>query len=227
MMQHRVVESQEGVILEPQQPVHGSVIWLHGLGADGHDFVPIVPEIKASVASSLRFVFPHAPVRPVTLNGGMPMRAWFDLTGLDRNAAQDEAGIRASERALRKLVERELQGGLTAGTVVLAGFSQGGAIALHTALRYEARLAGVLALSTYLPLASRLAQEASAANRDVPILMCHGRFDPVLGLELGQRSRDHLVSLGYPVDWREYPMQHEVRLEEIDDVSAWLAARFT
>ncbi len=202
-----------------------SVIWLHGLGADGHDFLPIIPELRLAPRAALRFVFPHAPSRPVTLNGGMPMRAWYDIRELSTEGRQDEAGTRESAARIGALVEREIARGVEASRVFLAGFSQGGAIALHTALRHRLRLGGILALSTYLPLHASLAAEASAANRDIPILMCHGRHDPVLPYALGEMSRDLLLSLGYAVEWKAYPMQHEVCRPEIDDISAWLGAR--
>lgn len=225
-MEHRIAESEQAVILEATRPARASVIWLHGLGADGHDFVPIVPELRLRDAASVRFVFPHAPVRPVTLNGGMPMRAWFDVTGFDRSAIQDEPGIRDSDRAVRRWIEHERATGVDTTSIVLAGFSQGGSMALFSGLRYELRLAGVLALSTYLPPVPDLEAEASPANRDLPILMCHGRFDPVVDIDYGRRSKTYLSSLGYAVDWREYPMQHEVSRAEIDLIGEWLSARF-
>lgn len=203
-----------------------SVIWLHGLGADGHDFVPIVPELRLAPSAPLRFVFPHAPVRPVTINNGMPMRAWYDITELSSAGRQDEAGTRESAARVDALVRREIDRGVTSRRIVIAGFSQGGAIALHAALRYPERLGGVMGLSTYLPLHDSLAREASAANRDLPILMCHGRDDPMLPLQLGAMSRDLLVALGYAVEWKVYPMQHEVCRAEIADIAAWLGARF-
>lgn len=202
-----------------------SVIWLHGLGADGHDFVPIVPELRLTPPGVLRFVFPHAPVRPVTLNGGMPMRAWYDILELSAEGRKDEAGTRASAARIDTLIGREIARGVAASRIVLAGFSQGGAIALHAALRYPRRLAGIMALSTYLPFHESLASEASAANRDLPILMCHGLYDPMLPATLGEMSRDLLVSLGYVVEWKAYPMQHEVSRAEIGDIAAWLRAR--
>lgn len=203
-----------------------SVIWLHGLGADGHDFVPLVPELRLSPPAAVRFVFPHAPVRPVTLNGGLPMRAWYDIRELSTSGRQDEAGTRASAARIDALIEREIARGVASDRIVVAGFSQGGAVALHTALRYPLRLGGVLALSTYLPLHESVAREASAANRDVPILMCHGLYDPVLPLQLGEKSRDFLASLGYAVEWKPYPMQHAVSPPEIGDISGWLTARW-
>jgi phospholipase/carboxylesterase len=198
------------------------VIWLHGLGADGHDFEPIVPELGLELP--VRFVFPHAPVRPVTINGGMAMRAWYDIMGFDRNAKEDAAGIRASAAAVTELIDHEIGRGIPAERIALAGFSQGGAIALHTALREPRALAGVLALSTYLPLANTLASERSAANAEIPIFMAHGTQDSVLPLALGESSRRALETLGYAVDWHAYPMPHSVCLEEIGAIGAWLAA---
>lgn len=191
-----------------------SVIWLHGLGADGHDFEPVVPELR--LARPVRFVFPHAPVRPVTLNQGMRMRAWYDIFQLG-GGPEDEAGIRVSQALLDDLIAREKK------PVFLAGFSQGGAIVLQTALRHPKRLAGVLALSTYLPLASKLAAERSEANRDVPIFMAHGLHDEVIPITRAKTSRDMLVHSGYPVQWHEYPIAHSVCAQEIADISAFLA----
>ena len=199
-----------------------AVIWLHGLGADGHDFEPIVPELKLGFA--VRFVFPHAPVRPVTINGGMAMRAWYDILGFDRKAREDDAGIRASATAVTALIDRELERGLHADRVVLAGFSQGGAIALHTALREPRALGGVIALSTYLPLAGTLAVERSAANERLPIFMAHGTSDNVLPLALGESSRRTLEAQGYAVEWHAYPMAHSVCREEVSAIGAWLTA---
>jgi len=199
-----------------------AVIWLHGLGADGHDFEPIVPELRLSLP--VRFVFPHAPVRPVTINGGMAMRAWYDILGFDPHAKEDAAGIRASATAVGQLIEREIERGIPSERIVLAGFSQGGAIALHAALREPRPLAGVLALSTYLPLATSLASERSPANAGVPIFMAHGTSDSVLPLSLGESSRRALEVLGYAVDWHSYPMAHSVCLEEVGAIGAWLAA---
>ena len=215
----------QAVELETGPRPAASVIWLHGLGADGHDFEPIVPELDLPPAPAVRFVFPHAPAIPVTLNGGMVMRAWYDVYGLDGPRREDEAGIRASQARVEALLAREKARGVTAARIVLAGFSQGGAVALQTALRHGERLAGVLALSTYLPLAAALSAEASPANHDVPIFMAHGAQDPVIPLDRAARSRDRLAGLGYAVEWHEYPMPHSVCGEEIADVGAWLRAR--
>jgi phospholipase/carboxylesterase len=218
-------ESADAVVLAPATPATASVIWLHGLGADGNDFVPMVPELKLPPGPSVRFVFPNAPVRPVTINNGMRMRAWYDILELSASGAQDEAGIRDSAAILAGFIQRERDSGIAANRIVVAGFSQGGAIALHEALRHPERLSGVMALSTYLPLRTTFAAEASKANRDIPILMCHGSFDPVLPLRLGSSSRDLLRAEGYAVEWKEYPMQHQVCLEEVQDISAWLKER--
>ena len=199
--------------------VEAAVIWLHGLGADGHDFEPVVPELGLPAAPRVRFVFPHAPVQPVTINGGFRMRAWYDITNDGR---QDADGIRASQQRVEALIDRETARGVAPYRTILAGFSQGGAIALHTGLRYPTRLAGILALSTYLPLGDTLAAEAHPANRDVPIVMAHGTQDPLIPLARAAASRDALRALGYPIEWHEYPMPHSVCAEEIAAIGAWL-----
>ena len=208
----------------------GSVIWLHGLGADGHDFEPIVPELGLGDQLGLRFVFPHAPMRPVTINGGMTMRAWYDVLTLDRGGPQDEAGIRESGRQLEMLIEREHEREIPYEKIVLAGFSQGGAIALHTALRYPQRLAGLMALSTWLPLSDRFDQEIvqneNAQTQELPIFMAHGSFDPMLPVALGQHSNETLEKAGYKVEWHDYPMAHAICAEEIADIGNWLLAVF-
>ena len=210
----------ETIDIETGREPRAAVIWLHGLGADGHDFEPIVPELgMPAAAPPVRFVFPHAPLQPVTINGGAVMRAWYDVTGDGR---QDAAGVRSSQAHVEALIARERARGVAARAIVLAGFSQGGAVALQTGLRHPERLAGILALSAYLPLPDTVANEAHAANRDVPIVMSHGIQDPVIPLSWAKRSRDHLVALGYAVDWREYPMPHSVCAEEIEDVGRWL-----
>lgn len=198
----------------------GSIIWLHGLGADGHDFEPIVPELRLPAELELRFIFPHAPVRPVTLNGGMAMRAWFDIFSLDRGGPVDEEGIRASAALLDGLIAREQERGIAANKIVVAGFSQGGAIALHAALRSSEKLAGVMGLSTYLPSKSLFSDEIAAP--DLPIFMAHGTLDPVLPMMLGRDAADLLTEKGYSVEWHDYPMAHAVCAEEINDIRAWL-----
>ncbi|HET8765033.1 MAG TPA: carboxylesterase [Rhodanobacter sp.] len=202
-----------------------SVIWLHGLGADGHDFAPIVPALVAPDWPAIRFVFPHAPVRPVTVNGGVPMRAWYDILAFDLDARQDEAGIRASVAAVGALIARENERGVPDARIFLAGFSQGGAIAYSTALRHPHRLAGLIALSTYVPLAATLAAERSAANAAIPIFQGHGTLDPVVVPARGDASRTLLEGLGYRVDAHRYPMAHAVCAEEIADLRAWLAGK--
>ena len=195
-----------------------AVIWLHGLGADGHDFEPIVPELR--LPKAVRFIFPHAPPRPVTINNGMRMRAWYDIFQFG-GGPEDEAGIRASEGLLKELISQERKKGIAPKSIVLAGFSQGGAIVLQTGLRYPERLGGIVALSTYLPLHEKL-NEASPANRDVPIFMAHGTYDDIIPLAKAQASKDLLVKAGYPVEWRTYPMPHSVCPPEIGHISEFL-----
>ncbi|HEY6094007.1 MAG TPA: alpha/beta hydrolase-fold protein, partial [Gallionellaceae bacterium] len=192
-------------------------------GADGEDFVPVAEEINLPVA--MRYLFPHAPKQPVTINGGFIMRAWYDIVAPDIDAQQDEAGIRASQQEVERLIEQEKARGVAEENIYLAGFSQGGAIALHTGLRHPARLGGILALSTYLPLADTLDQEASPNARQTPIFFAHGRSDPVVPYSLGKMSADRLQQLGYRLDWHEYGMPHSVCMEEIQDIETWLRAR--
>jgi phospholipase/carboxylesterase len=212
----------ETLQLEPETKAEASVIWLHGLGADGHDFESLVPELRMPARPAVRFVFPHAPLRAVTINGGMRMRAWYDIVAIDRSAPQDAAGIRDSAEGLRALVAREAERGVPAERIVLAGFSQGGAIVLHEGLRHPKRLAGVLALSTYLPLADTLAAEAHPANAATPIFMAHGTLDPTVPFALGDGTRRALVGRGYDVRFRPYPMGHSLCLEEVQDIRAFL-----
>ena len=210
------------VEIAPTGSVRSSVIWMHGLGADAHDFEPIVPELRLPEALGVRFVFPNAPVRPVTINNGMRMRAWYDVLSLDLPRQEDPEGVYASERAIDALLEREKQRGVSAERIVLAGFSQGGAMALHTGLRYPERLAGILALSCYLPLTSRLNNERRPANQTTPIFMAHGDYDAVIPMRYGQQSAETLEGLGYPVEWSDYGMGHEVCWQEIRDIAEWL-----
>lgn len=199
-----------------------SVIWLHGLGADGNDFVPLVKELGLPDDKSVRFVFPHAPMRPVSINGGQVMRAWYDLGLVAGQMTSKEEHIRVSQNALNALVEREVARGIAEEKIFLAGFSQGGVIALQTGLRYPKKLGGILALSTYLALAGSLSAERSVANAAIPIYMAHGRDDPVIAMSMATHSRDELRRLGYQVEWHEYPMQHSVCIEEVETISAWL-----
>ena len=205
-------------------PQH-SIIWLHGLGADGEDFVPVAEQMQLPVA--VRYIFPHAPMQPVTINGGYVMRAWYDIIATHIGAQQDEAGIRESQAAIERLIAQEQQRGIAPGNIYLAGFSQGGAIALQTGLRHRERLGGIIALSTYLPLAQTVAQEASAANRGLPIFMAHGNDDPIVPHELGKSSAQKLTELGYRLSWHEYGMPHSVCMEEINDLANWLSGRLT
>jgi phospholipase/carboxylesterase len=212
----------ETIELETGPAATAAVIWLHGLGADGHDFEAIVPELDLPDVPAIRFVFPHAPRRAVTINGGAVMRAWYDVYSLEGVRREDDTGVRASQASVEALIARENARGVPATRIVLAGFSQGGAIALHTGLRHPEPLAGIMALSTYLPLASTLAAEASPVNRGVPILMAHGRHDSLIPIERAMVSRDVLRKAGYAVEWHEYAMEHAVCYEEIVDIAAWL-----
>ena len=208
--------SVDAIRIETGPRPEAAILWLHGLGADGHDFEPIVPELK--LKKPLRFIFPHAPMRPVTINQGMRMRAWYDILQLG-GGPEDEAGLRASQKITEELIRAQ---GLPANKIVLAGFSQGGAIVLQTALRYPERLAGVMALSTYLPLAATVAAERSDANRDLPIFMAHGQYDDLIPMQRARASREHLEKLGYKIEWHDYPMPHSVCAPEIADISAFL-----
>ncbi|MGE5339673.1 MAG: alpha/beta hydrolase [Gemmatimonadota bacterium] len=212
------------VELQTSERPDACVIWLHGLGADGYDFVPVVRELEALGAPSLRYVFPHAPMMPVTINGGYVMRAWYDILGTDPVRREDESSIRGSQRAVERLIAREVARGVARTRIVLAGFSQGAAITLQTGLRQADPLAGLLALSGYLPLADALAVERAPQSAGVPILMAHGQSDPVIPIERARASRDRLQALGYAVQWHEYPMQHSVSAEELGHIAAFLAA---
>lgn len=199
-----------------------SVIWLHGLGADGHDFEPIVAELNFKNKDTTRFIFPHAPTMAVTVNNGMVMPAWYDIVAPRIDAEQDEEGIRYSAMQISQLIELELTKGIDSSNIVLAGFSQGGAIALHTGLRFSKPLAGIMALSTYLLLDTTVSKEAEPANKSVPIFYAHGSHDTVIPIELAEMSKKFLTKLGYKVDWRTYAMEHSVVPQEIEDISTWL-----
>jgi phospholipase/carboxylesterase len=203
-----------------------SVIWLHGLGADGNDFAPIVPELVDAAWPGVRFVFPHAPVRPVTVNNGMPMRAWYDIKGLAIDDKQDAEGIRGSIDDVEALIARENERGMPTSRIVLAGFSQGGAMALSAGLRHREALAGILVLSAYLPLHDTIEAERSGANHATPIFWGHGTADPIVPMTLGEHSRQALEALGHRVEWHTYPMAHQVSLPEIGDIRTWLSERF-
>lgn len=207
---------------QPGTAATAAVIWLHGLGADGNDFAGLVPELDLSGCPPIRFVFPHAPSIPVTLNGGYVMPAWYDIMGLNLVDRQDAAGIQKSEKAIVALIENEVARGIAYENIVLAGFSQGCAMALHTGLRFGHRLAGIMALSGYLPLADRFVSERMQANAKTPIFMAHGTQDPVVVLARGEDSRNALAAMGHPVQWHTYPMQHAVHPREIADIAAFL-----
>jgi phospholipase/carboxylesterase len=226
-MNYTTIETTNEVTLAPAQAPVASVLLLHGLGADGWDFVPIVAELGLPDTLPVRFVFPHAPVRPVTVNNGYEMRAWYDIKAFTPEGRADAAGLAESTRRVDAYLKAEMACGVAASRIVLAGFSQGGAVALSGGLRFGERLAGLLALSTYLPYPETLAAGKSAANSDVPILMCHGRMDPVVPVSMGIEARDVLTTQGYAVEWHEYPMQHEVCAEELVVVGRWLRARLT
>lgn len=214
------------ITIEPMNPPILSVIWLHGLGADGHDFEPVVPHLNIPDSYPVRFVFPHAPIQSVTINMGMKMRAWYDIVNpVIGMGSEDDVGIRQSGKEVEALIEQEISKGMDANQVVLAGFSQGGAIALFTALRYPRRLSGVLAISTYLPLSDTLETERNAANSDVPILSLHGDFDPVISPVMAEQSRQKLKDLGYSVESRNYPIPHSLSADEIADIGQWLTQR--
>jgi phospholipase/carboxylesterase len=217
--------TENEVTLTPKEPPVASVIWLHGLGADGFDFAPIVEELHLPRHLAIRFIFPHAKHRSVTLNNGYVMRAWYDLYGLNVTSREDDAGLRESEAVVQQYIVKEVAAGIATDRIVIAGFSQGGALALHAGLRYAQPLAGIMALSTYLPLRDRISTEASAANRSTPILMCHGVGDGVVPLAMGSISRDLLLQQGFAVEWHTYPMEHSVCMEEVSRISTWLQQR--
>ena len=218
-MSLEVLEGQTGP--DPK----ATIIVLHGLGADGNDFVPIAQEMDLSAVAPVRYVFPSAPVRAVTINNGHRMRAWYDILGMDLVRREDEAGLRESQALIEELIAREIERGVPASRIVLMGFSQGCAMTLMTGLRHAERLAGLVCLSGYLPLADKTAAEVHAANADVPIFMAHGRQDPVVQPERGQASREQLEKLGYAIEWHDYPMPHSVCPEEVRDLTAWLLKR--
>ncbi|MBQ03157.1 carboxylesterase [Candidatus Bathyarchaeota archaeon] len=221
-----LINPSDAVELNPTASITASVIWLHGLGADGHDFESIVPELGVAEKCGVRFVFPHAPHMPVTINGGMVMRAWYDIVDPDIVHGEDSVGIRNAAATVHTLVRREIEDGRDSRRIVLAGFSQGGAIVLHAGLRYPERLGGILALSTYLPLRNDLEGEAHPSNADVPIFMAHGTDDPIVPLARAQQSRAVLEDKGYFVEWHNYPMQHAVCMPEIQHVGVWLRTVF-
>lgn len=224
-MKLTMLETESEVTLSPPVPALATVILMHGLGADGWDFVPIAGELGLPEALPVRFVFPHAPLRAVTVNNGYVMRAWYDIKSFTPEGRADAAGLAEATRRIEDCLRREVALGVAPRRILLAGFSQGGAVALHAGLRHSHRLAGILALSAYLPFPETLESERSDANLDVPVLMCHGRADPVVPFSMGTETCEVLRAQRYPVEWREYPMQHEVCAQELADVSQWLQAR--
>ena len=214
----------ETIEIETTENPTATVIWLHGLGADGNDFVPVVPELNLPNNFGIRFIFPNAPQQPVTCNGGYVMRSWYDIYSLDDFKKEDKAGLIESQQSIESLIQRESERGINPDRIILMGFSQGGAVALYTGLRFSNRLAGIGALSTYLPFRDELANEKHSANADVPIFIAHGRHDPVVRYELGDSTCKLLQQLGYSITWNSYPMEHDVCVEEISDISAWISA---
>ena len=216
----------EPIFIEPDGHVEYSIIWLHGLGADGHDFVPIVPELKLDDLA-IRFIFPNAPIRPVTINNGIPMPAWYDIRGMDIADKEDNTGMQASQQYLQSLIEREIEKGIPADNIIVAGFSQGGAVALYTTLRFKQPLAGCMALSTYLPFMSKSNEEKQPDTEQTPIFWGHGTVDTVVPLDLGSMSQEHLAELGFSIRSLTYPMAHSVCAEEVTDISQWIRECFS
>lgn len=217
----------DAVIIEPSVSHRASVIWLHGLGADGHDFEAIVPELGLSEELGIRFIFPHAPERPVTINGGMVMRSWYDIKDPDLSVQRDRQDFDSSGAILEAWIKAEVEAGIPANRIIAAGFSQGGAIALHCGLGFPQQLAGLLILSSYLPFADVLEQEQAKANKDTPILMMHGEFDPVIPVEFARQTCEILKHHDYPIEWHDYRMQHSVCMEEIQRIATWLTTRLS
>jgi phospholipase/carboxylesterase len=216
-----MIEQLDPIFIEPENNAEFAIIWLHGLGADGHDFVPIVPELKLGDVA-IRFIFPNAPIRPVTINNGIPMPAWYDIRGMDIADKEDSVGMQASHSYLQSLIDQEIDKGIPAGNIIVAGFSQGGAVALYTTLRFSQPLAGCMALSTYLPFMSKSKEEKSTHSSDTPIFWGHGTQDTVVPLDLGETSKEHLTDLGFNIRSYTYPMPHSVCAEEVIDISRWI-----
>lgn len=212
----------ESIVINPERTARATVIWLHGLGASGDDFVHAIPDLKLPHQAPVRFVFPHAPARPVTINAGFRMPAWFDIYGLTDDDPVDHEGLKEAFQFLDQLIQYEIEQGMPTESIVLGGFSQGGALALYGGLRYPKRLAGIFALSSYLPCAEQLAEEASQANQGLPIFMAHGDFDGLVAIEYGEKSFSHLQELGYMAVWQDFPMEHEVCPQELKALGKWL-----
>ncbi len=216
----------ECATIEPKQPATHAVIWLHGLGANGNDFVPIAPSLELPQSLACRFIFPHAPIRPVTLNLGRPMPSWFDIYGIDFEQKQDERGIQETSLALIKLIEQQQNQDIPSKNIILAGFSQGGAMALHTGLHYNQPLAGIVGLSTFLPLHYQFGEKTASANKKTPIFLAHGTFDEAVKFEYGELTKQFLEQQQHPVDWHTYPIAHTVSSEEISDLGVWISEAF-
>lgn len=216
------MKNPDAVIIEPRQQHSASIIWLHGLGADGHDFEAIVPELKLSDELGIRFIFPHAPKMPISINGGMSMRAWYDVRNPDLTLQEDSDSIKLSSRLIKTFVEHELDSGIVSNRIILAGFSQGGAIALYTGLRYSQPLAGILALSTYLPLLDNTASDINSANQSTSILQMHGQFDPIIPISTAKRTYELMQKLGLNIDWKDYPIPHSLCAPQIEVISSWI-----
>lgn len=212
----------DALTIEPKSKASACVIWLHGLGADGHDFANVIPNLRLPKNHTIRFIFPHARKQAVTINGGLIMPAWYDITAIDLDAAQDEKGLKKTEKDVCALIKNQIEQGITADRIIVMGFSQGGAVALHTALRYEQSLAGVAALSSYLPLHALVPEERNPANNHISIFMAHGFMDPVVPYWLGQKSYSTLQALGYDPSWHSYAMPHTVSLQELCDIGEWM-----
>ena len=219
--------NENAVIIEPPESATASIIWLHGLGANGHDFEPIVPLLPKDLTRQTRLIFPHAPHRPITINGGMIIPGWYDVRSMDLTAQQDAQGIQDSQTILCDYIAREIDKGILVSRIILAGFSQGGAIALHTGLRYPKTLSGIMVLSAYLPLAETVENEIQKANQKTPIFMAHGQSDPLILCSQAQQSYDYLIKLGYTVEWYDYDMEHTVCPAEIIAINHWLSARLS
>ena len=215
-------KDEDAIIIKPPSRHDSSVIWLHGLGADGHDFEPVIPELGLPVDHGIQFIFPNAPVRPVTINGGMAMRAWYDVRAVDLSREEDEEAIHESGKLLHDYISSEMESGIPSDRILIAGFSQGGAITLFGGMRFPHKLAGILALSCYLPLPEQIIPAEKSAQGDIPVMMMHGTFDPVIPVSQGQASRDLLRQSGYSVGWQEYTMQHGVCPRQIIDIGDWL-----
>lgn len=226
-MTSTTVKTATGIEIEPAKTADKSIIWLHGLGADGHDFVPLVPELHLPASLNIRFIFPHAPIMPITLNNGYEMRAWYDISSLTIDGISDKIGIEKSVQFVNTLIAKEVARGIETKNIILAGFSQGAVIALVTGLCCPDRLGGIIALSGYLPLAAEIAQKASKENRQIPIFLAHGTEDNVVPYPLGKAAHLHLKQAAYAVSWHTYPIGHSVNEEEIADISEWIQARFT